>query len=113
MGINIFHCPPLNVKACPHQEILFGNNVYTLFPVSLQTFFEKSFPNHLQTVLKQCFLSRTVVVRMSVSVEVATVASVFYLALLIWKGKRKKEMGKEIFGIVFLLALASAKRVSE
>ena len=43
-----------SLKACPHQETLFGNNVCKQFANSLQTVC-KLFANSLQTVCEHCF----------------------------------------------------------
>ena len=56
-GLNLWFSSP-NIKPCPHQETLFGNNVCKQFANSLQTVFDNMFANSLQTVSKQCFLSR-------------------------------------------------------
>ena len=65
--------------AGPHQETLFENKVYKLFPDSLQTLYWKQFPSCFETMFP---VQTSVVVRMPVSKEVAAEAYVFYLALL-------------------------------
>lgn len=91
--LNLYGTGSVGVKACPHQDIVFGNDDSKL----LEKISGKLFAYCFQTM----YPDQTSVVRMPViRVEVAAGASVLYLALLMIhyrKGKKKKEMSEEIF----------------